>query len=121
MSSEDTDDEDLDAAVQQVYDFAVNLLVEQDMNKQQAVATLQNEGLDYGVASLVVNQVCESLQKEYGKHMFFGLLWLVGGIVVTVATYANAQGGGTYVVAWGAILYGGIQFLRCLFKYFKYS
>ncbi len=48
--------------------------------------------------------------------MIFGALWCVGGIVVTVATYRAASGGGAFVVAWGAILFGAIQFFRGLIQ-----
>ena len=44
-----------------------------------------------------------------------GGIFCVIGTVVTVASYAAASGsseGGSYVVAWGAILFGGIQALR---------
>jgi hypothetical protein len=48
---------------------------------------------------------------------------MVGGIVcaigtvITVGTYAAASnGGGHYFVAWGAILFGGIQFIQGLFQ-----
>jgi hypothetical protein len=39
------------------------------------------------------------------------------GIVVTAGTYllAEERGGGRYIVAWGAMLFGGLQFLRGLF------
>ncbi|MFB7666922.1 hypothetical protein ACFC1R_23730 [Kitasatospora sp. NPDC056138] len=36
----------------------------------------------------------------------FGVAWLVGGLLVTVVTYSQAQGGGVYFVAWGPVLYG---------------
>jgi hypothetical protein len=43
-----------------------------------------------------------------------GLICLVG-IVVTVGTYMAASSeGGTYTIAWGAILFGGLQFFRGL-------
>lgn len=44
-----------------------------------------------------------------------GVICLVG-IVVTVATYLSAteRGGGAYVIAWGAILFGGFRFIRGL-------
>jgi hypothetical protein len=48
------------------------------------------------------------------RDMLVGGLWCVGGIIVTVVTLAAASGGGTYVVAWGAIIFGGIQFFRGL-------
>ncbi len=47
--------------------------------------------------------------------MVFGALWCIGGIVVTVVTYSAAASGGTYVVAWGAIVFGAIQFFRGLY------
>jgi hypothetical protein len=47
--------------------------------------------------------------------MTVGGIFCLVGIVVTVATYAVAsQAGGTYVVTWGAIAFGGFQFLRGL-------
>jgi hypothetical protein len=36
------------------------------------------------------------------------------GIVITAGTYMAASGGGAYVVTWGAIIFGGFQFLRGL-------
>lgn len=37
-----------------------------------------------------------------------GLICLVG-VVITFGSYAAASGGGTYTLAWGAILFGGVQ------------
>ena len=44
------------------------------------------------------------------KRMLWGAVWCGGGIIVTVVSYfaaASSPIGGTYVVAWGAILFGG--------------
>ena len=49
------------------------------------------------------------------RNLIVGGIFCVIGTVVTVASYAAASGsseGGSYVVAWGAILFGGIQALR---------
>ena len=51
-------------------------------------------------------------RSEATKNMIVGGLWCVGGIAITAATYSSADGGGTYVVAWGAIIFGAIQFFR---------
>ncbi|OWK37744.1 hypothetical protein FRUB_06864 [Fimbriiglobus ruber] len=47
-----------------------------------------------------------------------GGLWLCGGLAVTAISYsvAEEQGGGRFILAWGAILFGGAQFLRGLVK-----
>jgi len=51
------------------------------------------------------------------RDIVCGSLWLIIGIVVTAGTYliAAEAGGGRYIVAWGAMLFGGLQFLRGLF------
>ncbi len=36
------------------------------------------------------------------------------GIVVTVGSYSSASAGGSYVVAWGAIIFGGVRLFRGL-------
>jgi hypothetical protein len=46
------------------------------------------------------------------RRMVRGAFWFIGGAAVTAITYAAAQWGtfgGTYVVAWGAMLYGAFQ------------
>jgi hypothetical protein len=48
------------------------------------------------------------------KHMLIGGLWCIGGLLVTALSYGAAIGGGSYVVAWGAIVFGAIQFFRGL-------
>lgn len=50
------------------------------------------------------------------QDMLAGAMWCIGGIVVTAVTYAGASGGGTYVVAWGAIVFGAVQFFRGMLK-----
>ena len=51
------------------------------------------------------------------RNMIVGGAWCGGGIAVTAITYMNASGGGTYVVTWGAIIFGGYQFLKGLLAY----
>lgn len=56
------------------------------------------------------------MKGEAGRNIVVGGLWCVGGIVVTALTYSASSGGGRYVVAWGAILFGGIQLIRGLIQ-----
>ena len=55
------------------------------------------------------------MNEQAKKNMIYGALWAVGGTVLTLWTYSSASsGGGRYVVAWGAIIFGAIQFFRGL-------
>ena len=53
------------------------------------------------------------------EMMMKGALWCIGGIVVTFGTYSLASGGGTYIIAWGAIVFGAVKFVRGLIGYIK--
>lgn len=93
-------------------------LVNQGKSKAQIEAELKSTGLSQETVSSVINRVFELRKKAHrdvaGKNITLGAIWCVGGIVVTALTYQMASGGGTYFVAWGAILFGGIQFLKGL-------
>jgi tellurite resistance protein len=43
------------------------------------------------------------------SKVLVGGLFLVGGFGITAVTYVAAEGGGTYTVAWGAMLFGVVQ------------
>jgi hypothetical protein len=60
-----------------------------------------------------------ALRKAGEKKMLSGAMWCVGGIIVTALTYqaaASRPGGGTYIITWGAIVFGAIQFVRGLMQ-----
>jgi len=57
---------------------------------------------------------------QYKRHMLYGILWAAGGTAVTIATYEAASEGGWFIVAWGAIIFGIIDFFRGLFGWLKY-
>ena len=54
---------------------------------------------------------------QYTAKMIWGAIWCIGGIIVTVISYAARANVGVYVVAWGAILWGLIDFIRGLIGY----
>ena len=56
-----------------------------------------------------------AIRRAHARQMLFGLLWLVGGGVITLLTFSAASGGGFSFVFWGAIVWGGISFVRGLF------
>ena len=54
------------------------------------------------------------------RNMGYGALWCLGGTAVSVYTYedaATSPGGGHYFVAWGAVIFGGIQFIKGLIQF----
>jgi hypothetical protein len=46
------------------------------------------------------------------SNVVYGALWFFGGIFVTFFSMSTSQDGGTYVVAFGAIIYGLIKMLN---------
>jgi hypothetical protein len=78
---------------------------------------LTEQGLTAKDAETLVNTLKQARMQaaiqEGRRNMFFGALWCLGGIAVTSLTLQAAKnaGGGTYVIASGAILFGGIQVL----------
>ena len=102
--------------VEAVYAFAVEQL-KAGSSPEQIQATLVEKGLSQEIAETIVSNltrvVSEAKSKAGKKNMVYGALWCVGGIIVTAVTYSSASdGGGHYVVAWGAIIFGAIQFFR---------
>lgn len=134
MSEELTKEEE--KAVQQLADTVASDLA-QGKSKEKIVKWLVKQDFPENEATAFVNQVEEEmnrlketpegrqiLAKKYSRHMLYGVLWAAGGTIVTVATYeaaASNPGGGTYVIAWGAILFGIIDFFRGLFGWLKYK
>ena len=109
-----------DQLVEAVYHFAA-VQLQQGVAPAVVEAKLVEQGLEEATAATVVNNLREARAKAVKeaahKNMLYGALWCIGGIVVTAVTYsAAAGGGGSYVVAWGAILFGGIQFFRGLIQ-----
>lgn len=56
-------------------------------------------------------------ESDAGKvMMFFGGFYFSVGALITLVTYSAASPGKIYVLAWGAMLFGVIQFIRGLIK-----
>ena len=62
----------------------------------------------------------QAMARQYKRHMLYGILWAAGGTAVTIATYEAASEGGWFIVVWGAIIFGIIDFFRGLFGWLKY-
>ena len=103
--------------VKALYDFAAKQIV-QGAKPCAVESSLIEQGLDAETAATIVKNVrhakARALRTAGLKSMFCGALCCVFGIAVTAITLQMASGpeGGHYVVAWGAIFFGGIQCLR---------
>ena len=96
------------------------ILVEQGWEEETARTFVQSVGAaldDYRNSP----EGRQALASKYLKHIGFGALWFIGGGLFTAITYgAASSGGGTYVVAYGAIIAGAIEFCWGLFGYLKH-
>jgi len=103
------------AAVNELYNYAANLLVNEKKNAKDVQIALVGKGISESAAYTIVYNLeaeLKNAKKEAGKKdMLYGALWCVGG---TVATVANIG-----FIFWGAILFGGIQFIKGAVNYFS--
>ena len=62
-------------------------------------------------------QITYPLVETALHDVMVGAIWCILGIAITAGTYSAASdAGGTYLVCWGAVLFGGLQFLKGLFR-----
>jgi hypothetical protein len=97
-------------AINQLYNFAANLLLNEKRTSEEVKTALVEKGLSEDAAYTIVNGLENEIHKakkdRATKDMIYGALWCVGG---TIATLANIG-----FIFWGAILFGGIQFIKGL-------
>ena len=98
------------SAVNEIYQYAANLLVRDKRSNEDVVALLKGRGLDEDSANTVVNnlqmEITKAKKGRAHKDMLYGGLWCVGG---TIATMSHIG-----FIFWGAIVFGGIQFFKGL-------
>ena len=97
----------------QLYNYAANLLINEDKSGYETRAALVEKGLSAESAAVIVGQLEEQIedaqQEKAKKDMIYGALWCVGGTVLTLANVG--------FIFWGAILFGGVQFFKGLINY----
>ncbi|HVE55194.1 MAG TPA: hypothetical protein VNB22_00090 [Pyrinomonadaceae bacterium] len=73
--------------------------------------TAPNNAYSYSNSNSYPNQSESSPDASAAlRKMFFGALWAIGGTIATVIGYSSAGGGGKYIVFWGAIVFGAVDF-----------
>ena len=117
-------DQDLaeEEIVRQVYEFAAEQM-ESGASDRQVQDLLIENGLDQESAMIVVSNLIKMRAEAVGaagkKEMLHGALWCIGGMAVTAVTYSLASKGVPFVVAFGAIIFGAIQFFRGLAQWIR--
>jgi hypothetical protein len=100
-------------AVDQLYNVAADLLVNQKKSPDEVVNALLEKGLSQDAAFTIVSNLESEIRKakkeRATKDILYGALWCIGG---TIATVANIG-----FFFWGAILFGGIQLIKGLVNY----
>ena len=109
--------------VRAVYGFAAEQM-RLGLPGAQIEKLLVQKGLDEKTAAAVVNNLyqlrSDAVRKAGQRDMVIGGLICVIGLVVTIGSYgaaASSPTGGSYVIAWGAVIFGAIQFFRGLRRY----
>jgi hypothetical protein len=87
-------------------------------SKAEVEEDLKQGGASVEVAASIAENVFAlrpKTHRDIGKrNTLSGALWFIGGVLVTVATYriaAGKPGGGMYIIAWGAMIFGAVQFV----------
>ena len=96
-------------------------IAEKELNKSddEIIVILIGKGLDLETAKQVLEGLDNKVQEfldELNGQMLLGIGFFTGGLFITFVTYSYAANGGTYVIAWGAIIFGAIRFFRALSK-----
>lgn len=114
-----TEDE-LKQFVQEIYNYTYYRIVACDTTESVVEKEIMDKyELSYENARKIIEKVLKQQNiKKAKKDILYGLLWCVGGAIATYVSYNKVSySGGTYVVWWGAILFGGIQLLKGLYNF----
>lgn len=89
---------------------------------KEAEKALVERGYDPAAVAEVIRTMetghSDSMKSTGMRNMIIGGLVCLVGTLITVGTLAATRhGGGTYIVAYGAIIFGAVQFFRGLSQY----
>ena len=98
------------ALIDEAYNYGVHLIVDKGVDYIRLKDELIFKGIDVQEALKVVNKIKKDIKKAKitaaNNDLIYGALWCIGGIVATVAEIGY--------IFWGAIVFGGYQFLKGL-------
>lgn len=95
----------------ELLEYAKSLLAA-DKLESEVIRDLTERGCKQEDAKRIVAEAVTQLEEKEKKvkrqYMIFGSLFFFGGLIITIWSYIHAANGGTYVITWGAILFGAI-------------
>lgn len=95
----------------ELLEYAKSLLAA-DKLESEALRDLTEHGCKQEDAKRIVAEAVVQLEEKEKKvkrqYMIFGSLFFFGGLIITIWSYIHAVNGGTYIITWGAILFGAI-------------
>ena len=105
----------------------VYALALEKMKEGASVAEVEELLVEHGLSGEKAASVAETAAESKAfddlvdgkRKMLFGMLCFIVGIVVTAVTYRIAGKGETYIVAWGAMLYGAYLIIRGIGRWGK--
>jgi len=83
--------------------------------KNLVIEELLAKGVKQEDADEFMATILPALKRHYLGRMISGAMWTAGGLGVTIYSYltaAKAPSGGTYILAWGAVIFGIYNFAR---------
>ena len=99
-------------------DYALLLKFELKKNDKEVHHIFKMGNLPKDRCNSLIDEFDSSTKEIKGevsnRNVIIGALWFFGGIFVTVFSMNSAQDGGSYVVAFGAIIYGLIRMLNLI-------
>jgi hypothetical protein len=98
------------ALIDEAYNYGVHQIIDNGVDYIRLKDELIFKGVDTQEALKIVNKIEKEIKKAKNtaanKDLIYGALWCIGGIVATAAEIGY--------IFWGAIVFGGYQFLKGL-------
>lgn len=102
--------------------FAAFLLLNDRKSPEQAKQILIEDGIDVERAHEIVDHlnlyITTATRERSQKDLLYGSLWCLGGTLFSIISYQTGSfGSGWYVLTYGAILLGSLQFIKGVFRF----
>jgi TolB protein len=101
-------------------DWIVKKLIADFKLSQMETAQLYENVKTEMVKYFQTSEFRREMSRQGLRKMFFGLLWAVGGLTVTIYSITHPSNEGAFFIFWGAVLYGLIDFFMGLAQWLQY-